>query len=86
MAGQGSAPKRASASRRPRVGLAIRRAQPRQTYLFGLVVENLPLPVLQDIFYAEVIAGMLSAAQDGGHGLVLHMLQATEDVTAAVRF
>jgi LacI family transcriptional regulator len=68
-----------------RLGYTPRRSQPRQTYLLGLVVENLPLPVLQDIFYAEVIAGMLSAVQAGGHGLLLQMLEATEDITAAVR-
>lgn len=68
-----------------RLGYAPRRAQPVRTHLLGLVVEQLPLPVSQDIFYAEIIAGMLSAAQAGGHGLLLHVLEETEDVTAAVR-
>jgi DNA-binding LacI/PurR family transcriptional regulator len=68
-----------------RLGYAPRRAQPVRTYLLGLVVEQLPLPVLQDIFYAEVIAGMSSAAQAGGHALLLHVLEETEDITAAVR-
>jgi DNA-binding LacI/PurR family transcriptional regulator len=68
-----------------RLGYTPRRAQAVRTYPLGLVVEKLPLPILQDIFYAEVIAGMLSAAHAGGHALVLHVLEETEDVTAAVR-
>jgi LacI family transcriptional regulator len=68
-----------------KLGYTPRRAQPSQTQMLGLVVENLPLPVLQDIFYAEVIAGMSAAVQAGGHGLMLHMLEASEDVPSTLR-
>ena len=67
-----------------KLGYTPRRAQPGRTHLLGLVVENLPLPVLQDIFYAEVIGGMSAAVQAGGHGLMLHTLKASEDVPAAL--
>jgi LacI family transcriptional regulator len=69
-----------------RLGYAPRRgARTGQTYLLGLVIEKLPLPVLQDIFYAEVIGGMQAAVQTGAHGLLLHVLEESEDVAAAVR-
>jgi len=68
-----------------RLGYTPRRGGVNRTHVLGLVVEQLPLPVLQDIFYAEVIAGMLSVVQSGGHALLLHVLDETEDVTATIR-
>jgi DNA-binding LacI/PurR family transcriptional regulator len=69
-----------------RLGYAPRRAaRGGRSYRLALVVEKLPLPVLQDIFYAEVIAGMQSAVQAAGHSLQLHVLGESEHVAAAVR-
>lgn len=57
----------------------------RKHFRFGLVIEQLPLPVLQDIFYAEVIAGMESALKADGHGLLLHVLEPGETVSRAIQ-
>lgn len=41
--------------------------------LFGLLIEQLPLPVLSDIFYAEVIQGIQEEAQRLGYPVVLQI-------------
>lgn len=83
-----------SAERRTRVLRVIERlgytpsaTRRGRTRRLGLLIEPLRVPVLTDIFYGEVIAGIQAEAQRLGFSVWLHTFDATEEsVDAVVRW
>ncbi len=68
-----------------RLGYAPR-ARERRTRRIGLVIEALRVPVLTDIFYGEVIAGIQAEAQALGCPIWLHTFdQAAESIDAVTQ-
>src|SRR5215510_13724743 len=53
-----------------------RRTEPVQEHnLFGLLIEQLPLPAFADIFYGEIIRAVEARAREYGYGLLFSIIE-----------
>jgi LacI family transcriptional regulator len=76
---------RAGGSRRvPRDG-GSKGAAREALQVLALVVERLPLPVLSDAAYAEVVGGMQAEARASGYFLALHEVESGADLRAVLQ-
>jgi DNA-binding LacI/PurR family transcriptional regulator len=64
-------------------GGAVHRRSTRRA--LALVVERLPLPVLSDVAYAEVVSGMQAEARAHGHLLALHEVETAAELEPLTR-
>ena len=77
-------PARVSSETGERIAAAIeklnytprRRTEPAQEHnLFGLLIEQLPLPAFADIFYGEIIRAVEARAREYGYGLLFSIIE-----------